>query len=86
MSAKIQIVEVESREVLIECSLEDAEIAYEAAAQFEAQGVDVELIKPGAPESLVECLGISDREKSEYRKSLKEEIDSHNDDDSCCHT
>lgn len=77
MSNKVKIIDNLSGTVLYETSIENLENAYEYAAELEEQGLDISIIAPGLAESLIQSLGANDQEIKEYKKSLDEEIDSH---------
>lgn len=82
MSAKVKIVEVQSGQVLLECTVEQSDFAYEKAAEFEEMGLDVKLVHPGVNESLAHSLGIEGDPLEAFEESLSEEIEGH--EGSCC--
>ncbi len=53
--------------------------AYSFAAMMEEEGLDIEIIAPGLSETLIGSLGATHEEIAEHKKSLDEEITSHND-------
>jgi hypothetical protein len=81
--SKIIVRDVQSQLVLFECTLEEAEKAYQYAASMEELGLEVEVISPTLSETLSSSLGLSQQEHQEYKKSLEEEMQSH--EGSCCY-
>jgi hypothetical protein len=79
---KIQVVDVQTDQILFECPLTDSEKAYEYAAQMEEMGLDVKVHSPTLSQTLTSSLGLSKEEISEYERSIEEEIEHH--DGSCC--
>ena len=86
MSSIVKIIHTESEEVLFSCPLEEVEKAYRMFDEYEKMGLEVELIVPSTPETLINQLNVSDEDRKNFQKSLDAEIDSHNDDDdNCCY-
>jgi hypothetical protein len=81
--SKIIVRDVQSQLVLFECTLEEAEKAYQYAASMEELGLEVEVISPTLSETLSSSLGLSQQEHQEYKKSLEEEMQSH--EGPCCY-
>lgn len=79
---KIQVRDVETKQVLFECALAESEKAWQFAAEMEEMGLDIEVISPTLGESLSSSLGLSREQQQEYQNSLEEEMDSH--EGSCC--
>ncbi len=79
MSNRVKVIEVMSETTLFECPIEDIEIAYQKAREYEEMGIDVEIKAPGLAETLVRSLGANSEEIAEYQKSMDNEIDSHDD-------
>lgn len=79
----IRVIEKNSNDILFECSSDDAEKAYEFAAQMEELGLDVVIKQPSVAESLSMTLGASQEELQKIQEELNDEIESHNP-DSCC--
>jgi hypothetical protein len=77
MSNKVKIIDNLSGVVLFETNIENLESAYSYAAELEEQGLDISITAPGLAESLIQSLGANDQEIKDYKKSLDEEIDSH---------
>ena len=82
--AKVKIIHEESQEVLFECDIVEVDLAYKMFAEYEEMGLEVKLIVPSTAETLIDHLSVSEEDKETFRKSLAEEIDSH-EDDSCCY-
>ncbi len=83
MSNLVRVIDNISGSVLFETIIEKIEDAYQFASLMEEQGVDVKIEAPGLAESLIESLGASEQEISEFKKSLDEEVLSHEDDLGC---
>jgi hypothetical protein len=79
---KIQVRDVETKQVLFECALSESEKAWQFAAEMEEMGLDIEVISPTLGETLSTSLGLSREQQQEYQNSLEEEMDSH--EGSCC--
>ncbi len=83
-SSKAQVIEKQTQEVLFECEVSEIEKAYKYASDMEAIDLEVEVRAPGLPQTLIDQLGMDEAQSHKYRQSLKEEIESH-EDDSCCY-
>jgi hypothetical protein len=79
---KIQVQDVQTGQILFECSLIESEKAYNFAAEMEEMGLDVKVINPTLAQTLTSSLGLSSQAQAEYERSLDEEIEHH--DGSCC--
>ena len=64
-------------------SFEDRDQAFEYLKQLEEWGVEAMLEEPSLPESLINALGASDKDRKQLKDSIDEEMDDHVD-DSCC--
>jgi hypothetical protein len=80
--SKILVIDTQTKQVLMECPLEEAGKAHEFAAQMEDIGLEVSVINPTLTETLTEALGLSSSQKDEYLESLQQEIEHH--EGSCC--
>ena len=78
----IQVLSVDSEEVLFECETNKAEEAFEYAAKMEQMGIEVRVVSPTITESLCDSLGIELDKRADYEQSVFEEIADH--DGSCC--
>ncbi len=67
----------EQDQVLFQCSLDQAEKAWNYAKDMEALGISVKISSPSLPESLAKSLGGSEQELDTLRHELEDEIDSH---------
>jgi hypothetical protein len=83
MSNTVKVIDNLSGSVLMETSLEKINEAYSFAAMMEEEGLDIEVVAPGLAETLIKSLGADDHEIEEYKKSLDEEVESHEDDFGC---
>lgn len=79
---KIQVRDVQTEQVLFECSLSEAEKAYAHAAELEEMGLDVKVVDPTLSETLTSALGLSVEQVRKYEESMIEEMEDH--DGSCC--
>ncbi len=79
---KIRVVDIDSKQVLFECELPEADKAYQFAASMEELGLSVDVINPTLSETLTDSLGLSNESRREYEESMIEEIEHH--DGSCC--
>lgn len=86
MPLKAKVISQEENQVLFECSVENAQHAFEQAKIWEERGVPVKIEIPDVHETLAEALGASEEERATYRTSLQEEMDAHEDPSSCCFT
>ena len=81
--SKILVRDVATQQILFECGINESEKAWQFAAEMEEMGLDIEVINPTISETLSHSLGLSKEELEEYKKSMDEEIESH-DGASCC--
>ncbi len=79
MSNLVKIIDQLSNTILFECPMNDLEIAYRKAHEYEEMGLDIQIIAPGLAETLVLSLGATSEEIENYKKSLSDEIDDHDD-------
>lgn len=79
MSSRVKILDNISGQILFECKVEEIEMAYQKAHEYEEMGLDISIDAPGLTETLINSLGASEEEIAQYKQSLSEEIDSHND-------
>ena len=84
MSNQVRVIDLISGTTLFETSMEKIADAYSFAASMEEVGLDIEIIAPGLAETLIQSLGAGDKEISEYKQSLQDEIDEHDDSDYGC--
>ncbi len=66
-----------SGEILLSVSIEQRERAFCFAAECEQMDLDVSVIVPSLPETLISSLGANDIDREELRKEIDEEIDGH---------
>lgn len=77
MSNLVRVIDNISEIVLFETSIEKIADAYSFAALMEEQGLDIRIDSPGLAETLIKSLGADDKEITEYKKSMDNEIDDH---------
>lgn len=80
--SKIRVVDTDTRQVLFECGLTEAEKAYQFAASMEEMGVSVDVLNPTLSETLTDSLGLSNEDRRAYEESMAEELEHH--EGSCC--
>lgn len=83
MSNQVRVVDNISGTVLFETSMEKIGDAYSFAALMEEAGLDIKIDALGLSETLIKCLGADEAEMAEYKKSMDEEIEAHQDDFGC---
>ncbi|MCB9061207.1 MAG: hypothetical protein H6622_06770 [Halobacteriovoraceae bacterium] len=71
-----------SQQVLYSDVLENSELVYKKAVEYEQMGLDVEIVSPGVSEQLARELGATEEDLEKLKKIISYEIDSH--EDSCC--
>jgi hypothetical protein len=84
MSNQVRVIDVLSKTILFETSLDKISDAYSFATQMEEAGLDIEIVAPGLAETLISALGANDKEISEFKQSLQDEIEEHDDSDFGC--
>ncbi|PIP90080.1 MAG: hypothetical protein COW01_09375 [Bdellovibrionales bacterium CG12_big_fil_rev_8_21_14_0_65_38_15] len=67
----------EQDQVLFQCSLQDAQKAWNYARDMEAIGIEVRIVSPSLPESLAKSLGVNEEDLATLRHELEDELDSH---------
>lgn len=78
----IRVIDTTSQQVIKEFSYSESQLAYELAAQMEELGVEVKIESISTAESLADALGANEEVKAQLRKTLEDEIESH--EGSCC--
>ena len=84
MSNQVRVIDILSQQTLFETTMDKISDAYSFAAQMEEQGLDLEVVAPGLAETLIQALGADEKEITDYKKSLQDEIDDHDDSDFGC--
>lgn len=88
MSKKVQVISIESNEVLFSCEISEEEKAYAYATQMEEIGVDVKIVSPNVTDTLSDALGLDTENQEKFQESIFEEIHDHEgqeeNSDSCC--
>ena len=79
---KIRVIDIQTEQILFECSMDDSEKAYEYAARMEEMGLDVKVDAPTLGDTLSQSLGLSKEAQETYRQSMQEELEEH--EGSCC--
>jgi hypothetical protein len=81
---QVRVIDSISGTVLFETSIEKMSDAYAFATQMEEAGLDIEIKAPGLAETLIKSLGADEAEINQYKQSLQDEIDEHDDSDYGC--
>lgn len=81
---KVQVLDVQTEQVLFECELDQSEKAYMFAAEMEEMGLDIKVVEPTLGDTLANSLGVSREQQAEYKADLEHEMESH--EGSCCAT
>lgn len=81
---KVQVLDVQTEQVLFECEVTETEKAYMYAAEMEEMGLDIKVVIPTLGDTLANSLGVSREAQAEYKEDLEHEMDSH--EGSCCFT
>jgi hypothetical protein len=76
-NSKIRVIDVQTEQVLFECSLDQSEQAYEYAASLEDMGLDVKVVNPTLSQTLTNSLGLSQTEVAAFEESMDHEIHEH---------
>jgi hypothetical protein len=84
MNSTIDIIDTTTGSLIKSYSLEESEKAYQEAANLEELGLSVTVKHPGAAVSLVQSLGASNLAIEELKEEMNEEMESHDEPDSCC--
>ncbi len=83
MSNIVRVIDNISGSILFETSVEKISEAYSFAAMMEEEGLDIKITAPGLAETLISSLGADDAEIQEYKISMDNEIEAHEDDFGC---
>lgn len=82
VTPKVLVIDVETQQVLFECSVKESEKAYQFAASMENLGLEVKVISPTLAQTLSSSLGLSREDVATYEQSLEDEMEGH--EGSCC--
>ena len=83
MSNQVKVIDKLSGTTLFETTLEKIEDAYSFATKMEEEGLDITIVAPGLAETLINSLGAKQDEIEEFKKSLVEEIEDHEENFGC---
>ncbi|MFA6236543.1 MAG: hypothetical protein WC635_04370 [Bacteriovorax sp.] len=83
MSNSVRVIDNISGSVLFETTIEKISEAYGFAAMMEEAGLDIKIDSPGLAETLIKSLGANEAEIEEYKQSMDNEIEDHQDDSGC---
>lgn len=83
MKNQVQVIDNISQSVLFQTTLININQAYAFATLMEEEGLDISIVSEGLPETLIKCLGADENALKEYKESLEEEINSHEDCSGC---
>ncbi|GAB4010425.1 MAG: hypothetical protein Fur0010_03080 [Bdellovibrio sp.] len=76
MKNTIRVVDSDSQ-VLFECPIEESDRAYNFAREMEEMGVEVKLLSPSLPQTLVNSLGMKEEDQEQFIASVDYEIEDH---------
>lgn len=72
----IVVTDSENQE-LFSCSIDEAEKAFQFARDMEALDIDVKIIAPSLPETLINAIGSTEADRLVLQKVIDEEISDH---------
>jgi hypothetical protein len=78
MASRVQVLDNISGQILYECNVDQIDLAYKKAHEYEEMGLDIAIKAPGLTETLIKTLGANDEEISLYKMGLEDEISEHN--------
>lgn len=81
MKNTMRVIDSENQ-TLFECPIEDQEKAFSYAKQMEELGIEVKIVSPSLPQTLVNSLGMSEENQKIFDESIDHEIDDH--EGGCC--
>lgn len=84
MSNIVKVIDSISGTSLFETTIEKITDAYDFATQMEEAGLDIEVVAPGLAETLIKSLGADEKEIAEYKQSMDDELNDHDDSDFGC--
>ena len=84
MSNLVRVIDSLSGTSLFETTIEKIEDAYAFATQMEEAGLDIEVVAPGLAETLIKSLGASEHEIKEYKQSMDDELNDHDESNFGC--
>lgn len=84
MNSLVKVIDQNSKTELFSCSMDNIHSAYLYAKEMENLGLEVKIVSPTITQTLADGLGVSEKFKAEYQKSVEQEINDH--DGSCCVT
>ncbi len=59
-------------------NFENRDAAFDLACQLEEMGIEVKIVEPSLPETLIASLGASPSDKQTLKREIENEIDDHN--------
>jgi hypothetical protein len=83
MSNIVKVIDNLSGSILFETTLEKMSEAYTFAAMMEKEGLDISINAPGLAETLITSLGADETELADFKKSMNDELEDHEDDFGC---
>ena len=84
MSSTVKVIDKTSETILFTCCVTEMQKAYEEAEKYEEMGLDIELISPSIPETLIRSLGANAEDIEKLNTSIEAEIKSHIEEDLGC--
>lgn len=78
MKNQVQVIDNISGSILYASSIDDIEKTYALCLELENEGLDIRIESQSLPETLIRSLNGTNEEVFEFKKSLEDEIMSHN--------
>ena len=77
MAQDVKLIDQMTGTELFSCKISEIEQAYTKAQEYEEMGLDVKLVAPSIPETLIRSLGAGEKDIESLNSVLEEEIASH---------
>jgi predicted amino acid-binding ACT domain protein len=78
MHSRVQVLDQISGQILFECPIEEMDLAYKKAHEYEEMGLDIKIQAPGITETLIKSLGASEADIAKLKQELIDELEGHN--------
>ncbi|MAE58592.1 MAG: hypothetical protein CME69_06905 [Halobacteriovorax sp.] len=77
MAQDVKLIDQMTGTELFSCDISEIEKAYAKAEEYEEMGLDVKLVAPSIPETLIKSLGAGESDINKLNETITEEIASH---------
>ena len=77
MNELVKVIDKGSEEVLYSCDITKLETAYNYARDMEEAGLEIEIVIPSTPQTLLNSLGHSQEIQEQLKKEVNEELENH---------